>query len=133
VTANIAYPFHPKRLKDQHPPLIADLIHLETTGHHDCVSQIIAMIADLKEQGTNSRFLKAFSGGILELKSRARGGDKGGARVYLFRTSQNEFLLCHAECKQGNFANATLLADTAEIFIGFETLGLKIFPHRRST
>jgi hypothetical protein len=89
ATAIIAYPFHPKRLKDKHPPLMTDLIHLEITGHHDCVSQIIAMIADLKEQGTNSRFLKAFSGGILELKSRARGGDKGGARVYLFRISQN--------------------------------------------
>ncbi len=127
----LAYPFHPQRLQDKHSPLMTDLIHLEKTEHHDCVTQIILMIADLKENGSESRFLKSFMGGILELKSRSRGGDKGGARVYLFRGIHAQFFLCHTECKQVNAANATLIADTAEILIGYETLGNKIFPHWR--
>jgi hypothetical protein len=130
MSAVIAYPFHPNRLQDKHPPFMVDLIALELSGHHDCVTQIINMIADLKNNGKDSRFLKTFTGGILELKSRARGGDKGGARAYLFRGELGEYFLCHAECKQGNAADARLLADTAEILIGYETLGTKLFPKR---
>jgi hypothetical protein len=117
--AVIAYPFYPNKLGVQNPPLIEDLIELEANGHHDCVTQIINMIADLKINGTESRYLKKMRGAFLELKTASRGGDKGGARVYLFKTAKETFYLCRAECKQGNEADAVLLYNTLEILQAF--------------
>ena len=111
----IAYPYHSDDLEQLNPPLIQDLIELEATGHQACVSQIINMIADLKTNGGDSRYLKNMSGPFLELKTASRGGDKGGARVYLFQTAPETFYLCHAECKKASEASAVLLFQTLEI------------------
>lgn len=127
--AVIAYPYFPDRLENQHPPLIEDVIDLKYAGHHDCVAQMIRMIADLGINGIDSRYYKAFGGPIAELKSRSRGGDKGGARVYLFRGSNDTFFLCRAECKSENEADAVLLADTAEIATAYRR-NQPIFPSR---
>lgn len=125
----IAYPYFPDRLEDQYPPLVEDVIDLKHTGHHECVAQIIRMIGDLKENGLDSRFFKAFGGPVAELKSRSRGGDKGGARVYLFRGPEDTFFLCRAECKHENDADAVLLADTAEISAAYRR-NQSVFPSR---
>jgi hypothetical protein len=77
--AIIQYPFHPQNLTAKHPPLIEHLIELKFSEHHQCVTQIINMIADLKLNGLNSRYLKKMKGPFLELKTASRGGDKGGA------------------------------------------------------
>ena len=127
--AVVAYPFYPNKLKAQNPPLIEDLIELEATGHQQCVSQIINMIADLKTNGTDSRYLKKMRGAFLELKTASRGGDKGGARVYLFKAAQQTFYLCRAECKTGNEADALMLFSTLEILATFQN-GQQLFPNR---
>ncbi len=118
--AIIQYPFHPQHLNAKHPPLIEHLIELEFTEHQQCVTQIINMIADLKTNGSDSRYLKKMKGPFLELKTASRGGDKGGARVYLFQTAIETFYLCYPECKTGNDANAILLHKTLEIIRAFQ-------------
>jgi hypothetical protein len=87
------------------------------------------MIADLKTNGTESRYLKKMRGAFLELKTASRGGDKGGARVYLFKAAKQTFYLCRAECKTGNEADALLLFSTLEILTAFQN-GQKLFPNR---
>ena len=125
--AVIAYPFYPNTLNAKHPLLIEDLIELETTGHHQCVTQIIKMIADLHENGTESRYLKKMRGAFLELKTASRGGDKGGARVYLFKAAQQTFYLCRAECKSSSEADALLLYSTLEVLRAFQNKQ-QLFP-----
>jgi hypothetical protein len=125
--AIIQYPFHPQHLTAKHPPLIEHLIELEFSEHHQCVTQIINMIADLKLNGLNSRYLKKMKGPFLELKTASRGGDKGGARVYMFQTAIDAFYLCYPECKSGNEANAILLHKTLEIIRAFQNKQ-KLFP-----
>lgn len=127
--AVIAYPFYPDKLNATNPPLIEDLIELEATGHQQCVSQIINMIADLKTNGTDSRYLKKMRGAFLELKTASRGDDKGGARVYLFKAAKQTFYLFRAECKIGNEADALLLFSTLEILMAFQN-GQPLFPNR---
>ena len=127
--AVIAYPYFPDRLEDLHPPLVKDLVDLKHSGHHDCIAQMVRMVADLKNHGTDSRFFKGLGGPLVELKSRSRGGDKGGSRIYLFQGLEETFFLCRAECKHGNEADAVLLADTAEIAAAYRK-GLPIFPPR---
>jgi hypothetical protein len=127
--AVIAYPYFPKQLANPYPPLVQDLIALKHSGHHECILQMIRMVADLKIHGTDSRFFKGLGGPLVELKSRSRGGDKGGARIYLFRGLNDTFFLCRAECKHEALADAILLADTAEIASAYRN-GLPIFPDR---
>ena len=127
--AVIAYPYFPDRLEDAYPPLVQDLVYLRRTGHHECILQMIRMVNDLKTHGVDSRFFKGLGGPLVELKSRARGGDKGGARIYLFRGANDTFFLCRAECKHENNADAVLLADTVEIALAYRQ-GLAIFPRR---
>jgi hypothetical protein len=126
--AVIAYPYFSDRLEDLHPPLVKDLVNLKYSGHHDCIAQMVRMVADLKIHGTKSRFFKGLGGPLVELKSRSRGGDKGGSRIYLFQGLEETFFLFRAECKQGNEPDAVLLADTAEIAAYRQ--GLPIFPPR---
>jgi hypothetical protein len=126
--AVIAYPYFSNRLDDLHPSLVKDLVNLKHSGHQDCIAQMVRMVADLKNHGTKSRFFKGLGGPLVELKSRSRGGDKGGARIYL-QGLEETFFLCRAECKQGDEADAVLLADTAEIAAAYRQ-GLPIFPPR---
>jgi hypothetical protein len=127
--ANIAYPYFPARFEKPYPPLVEDLIALKYSGHHECVAQMVRMVADVKVSGIDSRFVKGLGGPLLELKSRSRGGDKGGARIYLFRGLEDTFFLCRAECKNESMADAVLLADTAEIALAYRE-GTPIFPSR---
>ena len=94
------------------------------------------MLKDLLINGTESRYLNGITGyPILELKTRSRGGEAGGARVYLYRADDQEFHLCAAEVKAGVSTNPELLKRTA--FIAWHWLeGIDIFPatqaHKRT-
>ena len=86
------------------------------------------MVAALKEQGNESGFLKKLKGTpISELKSHSRGGQKGGARVYLFEGPEETFFLCRAEWKPDDEANQELLDDTAYILLTYK-FGRAVFP-----
>ncbi len=94
------------------------------------------MLKDLLVNGTQSRYLNSITGyPILELKTTSRGGEAGGARVYLYRTDDQEFHLCAAEVKAGVRTNQELLKRTA--FIAWHWMeGYQIFlptqTHKRT-
>lgn len=97
--------------------LIEDLLELVRGGRQGCVDGIVKMIADLHENGSECRYLKALGGGLLELKTRT---PTGAPRVYLFQGSEGEYVLCRAECKRETRANTTLLEHTAEEFVKYQ-------------
>jgi hypothetical protein len=126
--ARIAYPYDPDDLETRNPPFVQDLITLKLRGYNETITEISKMIAALKEQGNDSGFLKKLKGTpILELKSHARGGQKGGARAYLFEGPDDTFLICRAEWKPDNDANQEMLEDTAYILLAFKN-GRPVFP-----
>ncbi len=86
------------------------------------------MLKDLLINGTQSRYLNGITGyPILELKTRSRGGEAGGARIYLYRADDQEFHICAAEVKTGITTNLELLKRTA--FIAWHWMeGYEIFP-----
>jgi hypothetical protein len=94
--------------------LIEDLLEMVRDGKQGCVDGVVKMIADLHENGSECRYLKALGGGLLELKTRT---PTGGSRVYLFQGSEGEYVLCRAECKRETKANTTLLEQTAELYV----------------
>ena len=96
--ARIAYPFDPDDLRAKNPPFVQDLLELKRRGYSETIGEVSKMVAALKEQGNESGFLKKLKGTpISELKSHSRGGQKGGARVYLFEGPEETFFLCRAE------------------------------------
>ena len=101
----------------KHTHLIEDLLEMVRDGKQGCVDGIVKMIADLHENGSECRYLKALGGGLLELKTRT---PTGGSRVYLFQGSEGEYVLCRAECKRETKANTTLLEHTAEEFVKYQ-------------
>jgi hypothetical protein len=96
---------------DDNPPLIEDMLGLNRKGQNKCVSAMIRMIADLRENGNETRYLKHLGGSLYELKTRT---PVGGARVYFF-IAGGVAVLCRAECKKENAASKTLLLDTVKL------------------
>ena len=89
--------------------------------------EISKMIAALKQLGLKSGFTKKmFDSPLYELKTHSRGGQKGGARAYLFRSNDN-FFICRAECKISNQPDPELLESAAYMLLAFKT-GRPIFP-----
>jgi Phage derived protein Gp49-like (DUF891) len=95
---------------DENPPLIQDMLELNRKGRNKCVTAMIRMIADLRENGNESRYVKHLGGSLYELKTRT---SVGGARVYLF-IAGGTAILCRAECKKENAASKTLLLGTVQ-------------------
>ena len=132
VTVRIAYPFDPDDLEATNPPFVQDLIDLKLNGYTQTVAELCKMIADLKHNGVECRFLKQLRNyAMLELKSRSRGGQKGGARAYLFRIKQT-FLICRAEWKPDNEPSLECLEDTAYILKAFKERR-KVFPPQQKS
>lgn len=102
--------YHPQRL-EQRFPIIEDLLGLEW----DEKTAAIEMIDDLNRHGTQSRYCKKMHGPIWELKTRARGGSKGGVRVYWLYVDEVGYLV-HVEAKAGDEPNRQMLADCIEIY-----------------
>ncbi len=123
----IAYPYDPDELDAKHPPLVEDLIEMRRNNQHEAILEIAKMVSALKELGLKCGFTKKlFDSPLYELKTHSRGGQKGGARVYFFR-SNNNFLLCRAECKNSNQPDEELLESTAYILLAFKQ-GKPVFP-----
>lgn len=123
----IVYPFDPDNLDAKHSPFVEDLIQMRRDDQHDGLLEIGKMIAALKSLGLQCGFTKKlFDSPLYELKSHVRGGQKGGARAYLFRTNSN-FLICRAECKSGSQPNPELLESAAYTLFAFKQ-GQPVFP-----
>jgi hypothetical protein len=122
-------PRHPDRLQAQHSRIVEDLLEIAENGHHDALNSIIVMLNDLFQQGFQSRYAKALHGTpIWELKTRSRGGLKGGARVYWFplrlqsQTTMAETvaILVNSEVKSGDKPNPKNLEEALEIYFAFQ-------------
>jgi hypothetical protein len=118
---------HPNRLSAQHPILIEEMLVLEAVGKQPAVSAMLEMLKDLHENGTNSRFCWKLKGSpIWELKTASRGGEKGGARVYLFMLGQHDAGVVNCEVKAGDSADVEKLRAVLEVVIAYRA-GIPVF------
>lgn len=63
--------------------VVRDLLAMRAVGQRAAVTAIIRMVRDLKASGRDSRYALPLKGlPLWELKTRSRGGEKGGARVW---------------------------------------------------
>ena len=123
-------PRHPHRLQSLHPRLVEDLLELAHGGHQDALDAIIGMLEDLVQQVLKSRYALTLKGTpIWELKTRARGGSKGGARVYWFplevtfencQETETFAVVVNAEVKAENAPNPYKLVEALEIYFAFK-------------
>ncbi len=96
---------HPNHLKSEHTILVENLLEMAFAGRQEAVDAIVEMLTDFHVFGTNSRFAQKLRNTPLwELKTRSRGGLKGGARVYFFVVDE-ELVVVNAEYKTGNVPN----------------------------
>ena len=87
------------------------------SGWQEAIDAIIEMLADFHVSGTGSRFAEKFkSMPVWELKTRSRGGLKGGARVYFFVTPKGESMVVNAEVKSGNAPSEAKLYEVMVVF-----------------
>ena len=108
---------HPNRLNSEHTLLVEDLIEMAESGWQEAVDAIVEMLADFHVSGTDSRFAEKFkSMPVWELKTRSRGGLKGGARVYFFVTPKGESMVVNAEVKSGNAPSEAKLYEVMVVF-----------------
>ena len=75
-------PRHPNRLNAKYPLIIENLLEISQANHQEALNAIIQMLEDLVQNELTSRYAKTLEETpIWELKTRSRGGIKGGARV----------------------------------------------------
>ncbi len=116
---------HPNHLDSIHPRIIEDLLTMIETDQQNAVNAIIEMLTDLHQHGLETRYAKKLQGiRIWELKTRSRGGIKGGARVYFYPktsiTGETRAVIINAEVKEGDQASNQKLLEAAEILIADE-------------
>lgn len=125
--AIIRYPHDPDG-PEREPPFITDLRELAEQRKLLGMRAIGKMFKDLLVTDTTSRYLRGITGyPILELKTASRGGEAGGARVYLYRADDQEFHLCAAEVKTDATTDPELLKRTAYIAWHWRE-GTELFP-----
>jgi hypothetical protein len=108
----------PENLQARHPILIEEMLALAKSGKKRPIAAIIKMVKDLKENGRESRYLIRMGNyPIYELKTRARGGQTGGTRVYLFLTDHDEAGLVTCEVKDDDAADPEKLRLTARVAV----------------
>ncbi len=109
------------RPRSEHPTIIEDLLDLASANKQEAVDACITMLEDLNTKGLESRFIKKLSGlRLWELKTRSRGGQKGGARVYFYAISSKQALIINAEAKEGNAPSVVKLKEALEILVTYE-------------
>jgi hypothetical protein len=114
---------HPHRLK----VLIEELLELELRGKQKAVAAMLGMLEELHEKGRGCRFLSKLTGTPLwELKPASRGGEKGGARVYLFLLEGDEAGIVNCEVKDGISADREKLRVGLEIVVAYKR-GVRVF------
>ena len=86
------------RPNDRLAALLDDLLALAGARQQ----QAVLMLADFFVNGQDSRFARKLQGlPIWELKTQARGGAKGGMRVYFYFRSDDSARIVSAESKEG--------------------------------
>lgn len=85
------------------PAVIADLLALADAGQQEAVDAAILMLADFYQRGAESRYVKKLQGlPVWELKTQARGGAKGGTRVYFYFRDDGAAVIVNAGSKSGD-------------------------------
>lgn len=121
----------PDRLDATHPLIIEEFLDLVETGKVFALQTMIAMLADLHERGRESRYLFTLAGvPIWELKPQARGGEKGGSRVYLFVTEHDEAGIVNCEVKQGDSPSMQKLKVVLQVIQAYRA-GIPVFDEPR--
>jgi hypothetical protein len=122
---------HPEKLDAKHPILIEEMVAMAKSGRKRPISAIIKMVKDLKENGRASRYLvRMGSYPIYELKTRARGGQTGGTRVYLFLTDEGEAGLVTSEVKDDDAPDQEKLKLTVRVALAHRN-GVPVLQKRR--
>jgi hypothetical protein len=117
---------NPDRLDAKNSRIIEDLQALVAEGKQEAVNTLVLMLKDLHENGQKSRFVRSLKGlAIFELKSAARGGQKGGARVYFFY-ADNGAVICNCEVKDDDTASREKLREVFKILDAHKK-GIKVF------
>ncbi len=112
----IRYAFHPEKLEAKNPRFIEDLQELPLGA----ISAVIVMVADFHEHGLESRYVRKMQGlPVWELKTQARGGVKGGTRVYFF-VFNNEAIFVNCEVKDDDKPSSKKLDEVAEFYIALQ-------------
>jgi Phage derived protein Gp49-like (DUF891) len=107
---------HPDKVNSVHPRIIEDLLEL-SEDNQLAINAMIEMLHDLYKQDLNTRYAKKLKDYPLwELKTRARGGIKGGARIYFFIENDIAFIV-NAEVKTGNEPSEHKLEEALEILV----------------
>jgi hypothetical protein len=97
-------------------------------NQQESVNSIILMLQDFYQNGRDSRYLEKLKNLPLhELKTRSRGGQKGGARVYLFLTNDGEAVIVNAEIKTGHKPDDQKLEEVAIVLRAYR-LGIQVIP-----
>jgi hypothetical protein len=116
----------PDELRRKHPLIIEQLLALVAASKVDGVRMIIEMLSDLHSHGRESRFLVKMKGPFWELKSKTRGGERGGARVYLFLLPGDAAGVVTCEVKEDERPDADLLLLTARVAKAYKE-GIDVF------
>ncbi len=66
-----------------------------------------------------------------ELKTRSRGGPKGGARVYFAFTGNGEALVINAEVKDGDAPSAAKITEAAAVTLAYAQGRVRLQGARR--
>lgn len=130
MSIRLLQPFLPNRKNAAHPRLLECLLDLTNRPH--CLNTLILMLQNLHESGQESRFVVALTGiPVFELKSMARGGEAGGARVYFFWTNNHEAILVNAECKRGKQSNPQLIVEVLQCIQAYRKGLLRFYEGSR--
>jgi hypothetical protein len=118
---------HPQRLQAKHPIIINELLALVEDGKQRGVAMMVKMMRELHEQGRNSQYLvKMQSSPVWELKPASRGGETGGARVYLFLLEEDDAGIVNCEIKARNAPNMATLRVALEVIEAYQQ-GIPVF------
>ena len=120
-------PRYPDHLEAEYPIIVEDLIAMAEAGHQQALDAIVGMLEDLIKNGLESRYTKVLKGTpIWELKTRSRGGLKGGARVYWFpfeveedEDVQTVAVVINAEVKADSTPDPNKLTEALKVYLAF--------------
>lgn len=121
---------HPDRLEAQHPILVEELLLLADEGKTEALKQLVELVADFSINGRASPYLRSLMGSpLFELKPNARGGVRGGCRVYLFFATfegQEVAGLVNCEVKDDVRASTHKLKTALTVFVAAQR-GINVF------
>jgi hypothetical protein len=114
-------PFSQDRPQARHPIIIEDLLEIADGYPQVVVNSMVVMLRDLYQNGRDSRFIsKLHDLPLSELKTRSRGGAKGGARVYFAFTNQGEAIIINAEVKAGDSPSSTKIEEALRVLLTYK-------------